>query len=282
MQRERGGAWRRQYVRPPQVQAIGTAAVALLRGGRGSRERQREARARALAEQAERVRRTGFAGGHAELGHQVAFELRARGYGPAIAAFGGHLCAVGGTWNFQGNPRLAGLIGRSLRSAQRYRAQLEADGLLRSYQLEPGDMVDGQRAPLLRPQVVRDVSTLRALVAARLAHRPKSPRQRAKQNARAATVVAPPKQAPMSPEALHDVAARAPEWLRGAILQGAAAGSSRRSSGPAPPSQGGEHPAPEPTGSVAPISDEELDALDVELRELTEQLDRRARPPPPD
>jgi hypothetical protein len=259
--------------------------VALLRGGgRGARERQREARARALAEQSERIRRTGFAGGHAELGHAVAFELRARGYSASIAAFGGNLCAVGGTWNFQGNPRLAQLIGRSVRSAQRYRAQLEADGLLRSYCLEPGDMIDGQRAPVLRPQVVRDLSKLRALALARLAQRPrKSPRQRAKQNARAAAVVAPPRAAPVTAEQLQDVAARAPEWLRGAFLGGRAwteAGSSKRRSGPAPQSSGGEVPcSPEPTESVAPLSPEELDALDAELRELTEQLERG---PPPD
>jgi hypothetical protein len=254
--------------------------VALLRGsGRGARQRHREARARALAEQAERIRRTGFAGGHAELGHAVAFELRARGYSASIAAFGGNLCAVGGTWNFQGNPRLAQLIGRSVRSAQRYRAQLEADGLLQSFCLQPGDMIDGQRAPVLRPQVVRDLSKLRALALARLAQRPrKSPRQRAKQNARAAAVVAPPRAAPLTPDQLQDVAAGAPEWLRGAIWT--EAGSSKRRSGPAPQSSGGEVPcSPEPAESVAPLSPEELDALDAELRELTEQLERG---PPPD
>lgn len=249
---------------------------------RGSRQRQREARQRARAEQAERVRWTGFAGSAPELGHAVALELRQRGYSAALAAFGGHLCAVGGNWNFQGNPRLAELIGRSVRSAQRYRAQLEADGLLRSYLLEPGDMIDGQRAPVLRPQVVRDVSILRGLVAERMAKRPlKSPlkrRSKAERRAaaRAAALVAPPAPspppAPLSAEQLQAVAASAPEWLRGAILQG-------RGAVAAPRKGRTDDRAP-----VRELTDAELDAIDAELRELTEQLrqreQQRERAPP--
>jgi hypothetical protein len=251
--------------------------VALLRV---PRERQREARARAHAEQADRLRLTGYAGGHAELGHAVAYELRLKGYSPAIAAYGGHLCAVGGNWNFQGNPRLAQLVGRCLRSAQRYRAQLEADGLLRSYCLEPGDMVDGQRAPVSRPQVVRDLSQLRALALARMVQRPKKPHRRSKAEARAAAraaaVIAPPKPAPLTGEQLQDAlqqaAARAPEWLRGPILQGAGFAAAPREK--RPPSE----PLPEPI-----LSDADLDELDRELRELTEEREReRSRAPPPD
>lgn len=271
---------------------------------RGSRQAQRERRAQAYAEQAERVTRTGFAGGHAELGHAVAYELRRLGYSPAIAAYGGHLCAVGGAWNFQGNPRLASLVGRCLRSAQRYRAQLEADGLLRSYCLEPGDMIDGQRAPVSRPQVVRDLSQLRALALARLARPAPKPHRRSKAQARAAAraaaVIAPPRAAPLSAEQLQDVVQHAPEWLRGAILGTSAgatgAASAARAPRPCPVAVAGRNGSGRYDGQrwsdqrhqqgstdLAELTDAELDDLDAELRELTERRDReRSRPPPPD
>lgn len=248
------------------------AAVPLVRG---SRAQQRERRAKTLAEQAERQRLTGFGGGHAELGHAVAFELRRRGYSPSIASYGGQLCSVGGTWNFQGNRSLARLVARSVRSAQRYRARLEADGLLRTYFLEPGDIVDGQRCPVSRPQVVRELSLLRGLVTASRVHRPPpAPRNRRQRReaARAAALVAPvAAPPPASVEQLQELAARAAEpWVGRAILEGLGLAPKHA---PAP-----QRPLPRDAAPVTPA--EELDALDAELRERTAQLQRG--PPAPD
>jgi hypothetical protein len=253
---------------------------------RGTREQQRERRATTLAEQRERQRLTGFGGGNADLGHAVAFELRELGYHPAIARYGGELCSVGGGWNFQGNRRIAALMKRSVRSAQRYRARLEADGLLRSFCLEPGDIVDGQRCPVSRPQVVRDLTSLRGLVAAREAQRPRPPQRQApqrrnarqkRQAARAAALVTPPTAGPpASVEQLQDVAARAAEgWVGRAILEGLGLAPKRSAAPQRPPEQ-----APPRWRSEGPCSDDELDALDAELRERTEQLERG--PPAPD
>lgn len=259
------------YARPAEAEAIGTAAVQWLRGSRAAAA---ERRAKARAEQAERVARTGFAGGDPELGHAVVFELLARGYRPAVARYAGHLASAG-RWNFQGNPRLAELTHRSLRSVQRYRAQLEADGLIRSYCLEPGDMVEGQRAPVSRPQIVREVLA-RALGLERIARTPAPPRTRKerqaqrRQNTRARRLVtAPaPSPAPMSLEDMQQAAKRpgVATWVVQS-LQG----------------QGGGKPPPR---SAEPMPAAELDELDAELRELAERQARqrerlRERGPPP-
>lgn len=270
------GWWRRgYYARPGEAEAIGTAAVQWLRGSRAAAA---ERRAKAYAEQAERIARTGFAGGEPEVGNAVRFELLERGYLPAVAEYGAQLASVG-RWNFQGNPRLASIVRRSLRSVQRYRAQLEADGLLRSYCLEPGDMIDGQRAPVSRPQIVREV-LIRAAALERIARRPAPPRTRAerqaqrRQNTRARRIVtAPaPSPAPLTPEDMLAAANRpgVETWVGVAVAEGQGRSTAR-------------------PVRAAPTPAAELDELDDELRELgqhqqrqRERLEQRARPPPPE
>lgn len=267
------GWWRRgYYARPDEAEAIGTAAVQWLRGSRAAAA---ERRAKAYAEQAERIARTGFAGGDHEVGNAVRFELLERGYLPAVADYGAQLASAG-RWNFQGNPRLASIVRRSLRSVQRYRAQLEADGLLRSYCLEPGDMIDGQRAPVSRPQIVREV-LIRTAALERIARRPAPPRTRKerqaqrRQNTRARRIVTAtaPSPAPLTLEEMQQAAKRpgVATWV-GQSLEGQGRGTPRR--------------APRPD-AAPPSTPQELDELDAELRELAEHQRRqreRARPPP--
>ncbi len=292
---QRGGFWRHHYTRPADATGVGTAGVLLVRGMPGGssptdkrdrervRHREREALRERRAQQDQHLRTTGYLG-NAELGNAVAYELRQLGYSPAIASFGGHLVAPGGTWNFQGNPRLAQLVGRSLRSAQRYRAKLELAGLIRSHCLEPGDILDGQSRPVSHPQVVRDLTNLRALALARLAQRPlKSPHKRTTkaeraQRARAQAAIAPPRPepVPVTPEQLRELAQRpgVASWVTDAIL-GRSAPRGRAAANPGWPPAAGSSPPPA-------LSDDDLDALDAELRELTEQREReRERPPDP-
>lgn len=102
--------------------------------------------------------------GHADVGHAVYAALLARGWPHSIAKAGAHLAAVGGPYNWQGCPRIASLMGRSTRTVQRARAALELAGLVKSYCLDTGDQLEGMRAPVWRPQVVRDVTALQRLV----------------------------------------------------------------------------------------------------------------------
>jgi hypothetical protein len=208
------------------------------------------------------------------VGHAVVAELLERGYSREVAAYGGHLASAG-RWNFQGNPRLASLVGRHLRSVQRYRALLEADGLLRSFCLEPGDMIDGQRAPVSRPQIVREV-LVRAAALERLARRapPRRPtKAQRRQNTRARRLVtAPaPSPAPLTAEQMLEAANRpgVETWVALAVAEG----------------QGRSQRRPPRVDEPPPVSPAELDELDAELRELDrrqrERLRERARPPPP-
>lgn len=265
--------WRWHYPRPAGAHVGGTAAVDWLQGPR-DQQRERERRAKRLAEQRERQRATGFAGGNAELGHVAAFEASRLGYAPRVAQYIGHLCSVGTEWNFQGQIRLAQLMDCSVRSVQRYRARLEDDGLIKSYVLLPGDMVEGQRAPVRRPHVVRNIAPLRRIALACMPARqsptprrdPRSGTGRDRAGRRPA--VLPPLQT-MSAEELPSVAAGAEPWLRASIL-------------------GTQPKAPPP----APLSDAQLDDLDAELRELSErqhaarqrmeEREQRARGRPPD
>jgi hypothetical protein len=134
---------------------------------RNSLERQRELR-----------RTTGFAGELHEVGHAVAWELQKRGYTHSTAAYAGQLAAAGPEWNWQGNRRIAEWMRRTDRTARRARAVLERDGLVRSFLLLPGEMVAGQRAPVKRPQVVRDVSALHRLANVRTSERRARPHAR--------------------------------------------------------------------------------------------------------
>lgn len=218
----------------------------------------------AKAAQKKLKRQSGFPGGKAEVGHAVAYEMRLRGYPRTAAALAAHLAAVSGPWNFQGNRRLAYWIGVSERSIRRARALLEADGWIKSNLLLPGDMVLGQRAPVVRPQVVRDVSKLQRLASVRTAMR--APHKRSAEPRKPSAAETPA--APMTDAELQAIAAKAPSWLQGSI-NGQDAAKAKRD----------KKPIPQPT-------DEELDALDAELRRLTELgLMRRTDPdprPPPD
>lgn len=247
------GQWR-HYGRPEGAVYVGTAAIGAVRGIRAntndrSRKRQREL-----------LRTTGFAGGYAEQGHIVRYELARQGYLPSVANYGGHICSVGGRYNFQGNARLSRLMGRSLRSAQRYRAILEADGLLTSHTLEAGEMVDGQRAPVSHPQVVRDLSGLLALAIG--APRPKPPHRRPKRQTPTGPSAAevPRSSSTLTPDELR---ARTAAWLA----------ANPRSSTPA------RRPAPD---RVPPHCPAEIDPAEIDECER-DWLEPPERPPdPPD
>jgi len=128
--------------------------------------------------QRDQLRRTGFATARPELGHSVVMTLRELGYSPTIAQVGGQLAAVQTEHNFQGNQRIAQVVGRAKRTVQRARARLEADGWIRSELLLTGELIDGMRAPVWHPQVIRDVGKLQRLALAREATRGTSPPRR--------------------------------------------------------------------------------------------------------
>lgn len=219
---------------------------------------------------------TGFPGHAAECGHLVVAELLRCGYSRTVASLAGHYVATGGDWNFQGNPRLAGWIRVSERTIRRARARLERDGWIQSFVLLAGDQVLGQRAPVARLRVVRDVSKLQRLARSRMAVR--EPHKRSKEGrggsppaaaARPPSAAEPPP--PVTAEQMDELASRVPEWLRGSIASIAAA---KRQS-----MQRRPEPRPEPP----PVPPVELDAIDRELREQDEALSARQRPPrPPD
>jgi hypothetical protein len=268
------GDWRR-YPRPEGADYVGTTSIGFvdaLRGQRRGRRGNTNARAAKRQRQRELYRTTGFAGGYAALGHAVTFELNRLGYHPSIASYGGHLCAVGGRYNFQGNRRLSALMRRSLRSAQRYRAQLEADGLIVSGTIEAGDMIDGQDTPARRAHVVRDLSALRALVPeARIVPndaQPPPPPPPPHTGPSAADV--PRTVVPMTAADWERVQASAPEWLRTALPSDAAPRTPRR-------------PITEPEAPRVPAMDpKEIDQWDRDTEALEAWHERqRRRPDPP-
>jgi len=220
---------------------------------------------------------TGFPGHCAEHAHLVVAELLRRGYGHTVAELAGHYVATGGEWNFQGNPRIAGWMHRSERTIRRARARLERDGWIQSFVLLAGEQVEGQRAPVARLRVVRDVSKLQRLARVHAAVR--EPHKRSKTGrggsppaaaARSTTSAAEPPPAPVSAEHLDELASRAPAWLRGSIA--AIATAKRESMQPKPPRR---EPPPAPTSA-------ELDALERELEQLTDAgLFQRSEPPTP-
>ena len=153
-------AWRWNYPRPSVegFSSPGAQGPKMLAGALEGAQR------RSLEWQREQARLTGFPTTHAELGHAVAHELRRRGFRRSVALYAGHLAAVGSSFNWQGNARIAKWCGFSERTAQRNRAELEAAGLIASRLLLTGDLLPGQRAPVRHPHVVRDVAKLQALV----------------------------------------------------------------------------------------------------------------------
>lgn len=188
--------------------SVGTAGAKALggivdRARRQSRDWQRD-----------QIRRTGYATPQAELGHAIAFALRAAGYPLTVAQIGGQLGAVATAYNFQGNVRIGAIVGRHERTVQRARARLEADGLLRSELLLTGDMIDGMRSPVRHPQVVRDVSALQRLARAREhARTQQAPRKRSGGPRRPSAAEAPaPAPAPMTPDELRALGEAHPEF----------------------------------------------------------------------
>ena len=237
---------------------------------------------RSAARQEQNRRETGFAGERADLAHAVVWELRKRRYSPSVAWFAGQLVSAGGTWNFQGNTRLAKWGGFSERTAQRARAILEADKLITSYLLEAGQQVPGQRSPVRRPQVVRDVRPLLGLVPRGLVRRPRrstsfdgrgsrpSPDRSPQQDQRplpSAFTNPPPTTAPTA-ELFTELAAKHPEFARYFVGMAAAK----------QPTQRPEIKPPPP----AKIDPSEIDAWDEETERLeAPDLHDTERPPKP-
>lgn len=255
------GQWR-HYPRPEGAVFIGTAAIGFVRGIRGNTNN------RARKRQRELLRTTGFAGGYAEQGHIVRYELARLGYLPSVADYAGHMCSVGGRFNFQGNARLSRLMGRSLRSAQRYRAILEADGLLSSHTLEAGDMIDGQRAPVSRAQVVRDLSGLQALAIGAPQRKPPHRRNRGTPKSSAAEVPPVEVEARLTAQELEAGIAR---WMRANPLANAAPRTPRPSS----------DPVRVPPGCPVEIDPAEIDQWDRDTESLERYLEWLNRPPDP-
>lgn len=288
-------AWRWKYPRPPDVDthppeaaAVGQTFLGIHQAG--AKERQMELR-----------RTTGFSGGHAETGHRVTVALLGRGYTHSIAEYGGHLAAIGGPYNFQGNRRISYWMHRSDRTARRARAALERDGLLTSHLLLPGDRVDGMRAPVVRPHIVRCVAGLHRL-ARSLGPAAKAATNRFPRPGR--TYQAPPRTSvparssaaarpvePTTAEQFEDLAAKSPE-LRHHFLAMAAAARKRsvrpeKTDGSKPPEIEpnwdeetilGE--APEPTGLDRARRTDAIQGAEDESR--YEEWIEQSTPAPPD
>lgn len=239
-----------------------------------------KARKKSLEQQRERARLTGFAGGMSEVGHAVVWELRRRGVPRSYALFGGHLASVSSEWNYQGNKRLSRWIGFSDRTARRARAMLEERKLIRSHLLLTGDQLQGQKAPVKRPQVVRNVAALQRLAAVRnprpdlrTAHR--TPRQGATGTTDRPVAPRQPTAAerpvePTSAEHFEQLARMHPMFA-GPLGVLAAVQRKRTANSPVAPQ------AVPPTVPPAP-SPEEIDAWDAE----TERLEREGFQHDPD
>lgn len=190
--------WRWRYERPPEAKAV--VELRPLRGSHRWRQQQQ--------------REKGFAGSKTELAHEVALALRERGYSIREAWYGGHLVANGGTFNFEGNCRIAKWGKICLRTAQRARLKLERDGLIVSYIVAPGECVPGQARPVRRWQVVRDIRKLLGLVQSKA--RRYTPR-RGKSPGAAVAHVQPhtPAAAPSTPAPKFNLHAAVSGWLAG-------------------------------------------------------------------
>lgn len=210
--------------------------------------------------------RTGFGASAelGELGHVLVALLRGRGYRLTEARWAAHAAAVPTSFNWQGNPRLAALLQLSTRTAQRARARLEADGLIRSYLLQPGEQLPGQRAPVRRYQVVRDVERLQLAARRRLAWlqsggriagtppRTKRARPGVEENK---SVSSTPAHVPPTAAEMREIAARAAPEL--ASLLGEIASAAERRETAARGGQPPEH-APVPPGCPPTVSAAEL------------------------
>jgi len=264
--------WRRAYSRPPDVEQFGAQAVA---AADAVEPLTKARRSLSRAAQLERVKVTGYPCDSAAA-HQIEFEFRVIGYTPTEAKVAAHLGSVG-RYNFMGNRAIARWIRCSLRAVQRARAKLEAEDWIRSYLLLAGDRVHGQMKPVRHPQVVREVSRMQRLATMRSTgpivrppQRRAQEKQRAQQQQRAAAVVAVP--VPQSAEFFDQLAARAPSFLA-PVMQGIAQAQRERDAA--------EKNKPRQPSKASPRElDDELDALDLELQELTVQLSSGRAPPP--
>jgi len=111
---------------------------------------------------------TGVPGDHVEDAHEVAWILHQQGYTHSVTQVAAQLVSTAPRWNFQGNTRIAFWCKVSTRTVRRARRALEDAGLIKSYLLLPGEQLRGQRTPVHRARVVRDVSGLRGLLPERI------------------------------------------------------------------------------------------------------------------
>lgn len=214
-------------------------------------------------EQERNVRSTGFVD-NPEEGHRLLYELRRRRCPRSFALWGAHVAAVRTDRNWQGQPRLARLVGYSLRTCQRARVWFEARGLIRSELLEPGDRLPKQRAPVRRPMVVRYVRELQEL--GRLGEYYVPPHVRRKRTAA------------HRPEAPDAASGAMPASQLGELADAFLARYSA-SAPPSPPPTGEPTPKREhvPAGQPFPdIDQREIDEWDRHTREL-----EQSRGPPP-
>jgi len=222
--------------------------------------------------QREQLRRTGFATSQAEQGHAVTRTLLELGHSPTDAQIGGQLAAVPTAYNWQGNARIAAIVGRSKRTVQRARLRLETAGLIVSELLLTGDRIDGQRAPVRHPQVIRDVSALQRL--ARVRTEQLSPGRRKRRKGPSAAETPAPTRAQADAATFERLARENPELASHfAIMAQAAAKRELARKPPAVP------PAVPPA---------EIDAWDRETarreaeRQRREELEREREPLPPE
>jgi hypothetical protein len=259
-------AWR-SYRRPDNAEHIGTAGRDALEGMvQGAQRKSREW-------QREQLRRTGFATAQAEQGHAVTRTLLELGYTPTTAHVAGQLAAVPTAYNFQGNARIAAIVGRSKRTVQRARLRLEQDGLIRSELLLTGDRIDGQRAPVRHPQVIRDVTALQRLARVRTEQLSPGRRKRRRKGPSAAETPAPRAQ-PVSAETFDRLARDNPELASHFAIMAEAAAKREAARKPA---------AVPPAVPPAEIDawDRETARQEQELRRR-EQLEREREPLPPE
>jgi hypothetical protein len=258
-------AWRWTYARPLDVTSLGALGAGVARQVGGAR--------RGREWQDEQVRTTGFVA-HADVGHAVTHALTSQGYHLTVAAVAGQLAAVATPYNWQGNARIAQLIHRSERTVQRARAVLEAEKLITSHLLLTGDMVEGQRAPVRHPQVIRDVSRLQRLAGARgtAMRQPQGRSSRPAKRRQQRTAVEVPQERATAAD-LADVLAHtreaAPEFAQYISVIAAAEASRQRP--PAQPAQAPRNCRP------AEIDPPDIDAWDATTEELEH---RRERSPP--
>jgi hypothetical protein len=196
------------------------------------------------------------------------------GYTPTVAYVGGHLAAVKTAYNWQGNARIAVLVGRCKRTVQRARARLEHDGLIRSELLLTGDRLEGQRAPVLHPQVVRDVSPLQRLARVQLSQLPGRRRKRRGPSAAETPAPAPQKRQDVSAADFERWASENPDPVLAQHFRNMATEAAKREQAKRPP------PVPAPTPGEIDAWDAETERRERELRRR-DQLEREREPRPP-